>query len=578
MYYNHGAAQSAARKFEEGTEYEEMGDRMLPRAPEFEKGEGVEVEYEGEWYQATIERRTIFEDDIRYSVHYTKEDTTQSNVSEKLIRKVTKKRTKVAKDATGAKKKKVVAKSRSKSKKTGNEPVIVESQKEKKTKPRARAVLSSSKKRKMPGGNESVTDFLSAGGRATESNNKSEFSASETKTADDEHGVENASKPKAKRGRPRSKSSGSEIRSRSKSASKTSGRRRVATKPHGESESGGESSGNLSSAKGRRRDRGKKSNQGRRKDGSANDDDSSLSESEGSRYDTSVNLAHGWGLPMGWKAYDNERLRYQIFSPQGEYYQSKYDVLKMLHVPMPPLDCEEDTDACLAQSWGLPGGWKAYKAANQHYRITSPKGKRYRSKLQVLNMFGLESNTKNAKNDYVRSAMEEEGDPPWRREEHEYFERIVRYNTGDEVQEGKVTGWLDSRDLDSEGNPAFVSERTGKPATLFHVNFAKGDVLFVDLEEYELMECLLKDCTDTKREEEDDQEADLVREEDGKDDQEEDLVREEDGKDDQEEDLVKEEDGKEEDDEEEDDEEEDVKEEDDEDEDVEQEEAFLVPW
>jgi len=232
--------------------------------------------------------------------------------------------------------------------------------------------------------------------------------------------------------------------------------------------------------------------------------------------------------------YGNARLRYQIHSPQGEYYQSKYDVLEMLGIPPPPLESDEDSDASLAQSWGLPGGWKAYKVAKQRYSITSPKGKRYRSKLRVLNMFGLKWNRSNTKKNYVRAHREQEGDPPWRTEEHEFLERIVRYNTGDEVQKGKVTGWLDSQDLDSNRNPAFVSERTGKPATLFHINFAKGDVLFVDLEEHELMECLLTDCTDTEHENEDDQEADLVKEEDGKDDQEEDLVKEEDGEEEEE--------------------------------------------
>ena len=77
---------------------------------------------------------------------------------------------------------------------------IIESQKEKKAQPIARAATPCSKKGKVLDSNELVADLRSVGSPVPEFNNESEFSTSETKTADVEHQVENASNPKAKRG------------------------------------------------------------------------------------------------------------------------------------------------------------------------------------------------------------------------------------------------------------------------------------------------------------------------------------------------------------------------------------------
>jgi len=54
-------------------------------------------------------------------------------------------------------------------------------------------------------------------------------------------------------------------------------------------------------------------------------------------------------------------------------------------------------------------------------------------------------------------------------------------------------------DVDSSGEPGFVSDKTGKPAALYHVEFpedlnhpyANLLVQSQDLEEYELLNCLL---------------------------------------------------------------------------------------
>lgn len=95
----------------------------------------------------------------------------------------------------------------------------------------------------------------------------------------------------------------------------------------------------------------------------------------------------------------------------------------------------------------------------------------------------------------------EEGDPPWRTQRHDYLGNRMRYSVGlganSCLQTGTVTGWIAEKDVDSAGEPGFVSERTGKPATLFHVTFdrptkqGQGGPAWLesqDFEEYELVE------------------------------------------------------------------------------------------
>ena len=87
-------------------------------------------------------------------------------------------------------------------------------------------------------------------------------------------------------------------------------------------------------------------------------------------------------------------------------------------------------------------------------------------------------------------------DPPWRTDGHGHIGRRVRWappaglgggTAGAEV-EGTVTGWISEADKDSEGNPGFVSERTGRPASLFHAEFDEFDQ---DFEEWELEGCFV---------------------------------------------------------------------------------------
>ena len=92
----------------------------------------------------------------------------------------------------------------------------------------------------------------------------------------------------------------------------------------------------------------------------------------------------------------------------------------------------------------------------------------------------------------------EEGDPPWRRDGHEYIGRVVDHTfrsvlKGRRVtQQGIVTGWLDSTDVDSSGNPAYTGESSNKPEMLFHVDFDEtSELMFVDMEESEVVNNLV---------------------------------------------------------------------------------------
>lgn len=84
----------------------------------------------------------------------------------------------------------------------------------------------------------------------------------------------------------------------------------------------------------------------------------------------------------------------------------------------------------------------------------------------------------------------DEGDPPWRTSGHKYISRNIKWKQEPDEAEaiGTVVGWIADTDVDSEGNPGFVSSITDKPAKLFHAVF---DEFEQDFEEWELEECLV---------------------------------------------------------------------------------------
>ena len=156
----------------------------------------------------------------------------------------------------------------------------------------------------------------------------------------------------------------------------------------------------------------------------------------------------------------------------------------------------------IAIQMGLGQGWQAVSTGNNRWKITAPNGKIFTSKKTALSHFANETTT-------ASSVGKDEGDPPWRTTDHEYLGRLVLYAQEHAVsarrtitveQIGKVTGWISESDVDTAGQPGYVSEKTGLPAKLFHVVFDDeahlhryGSYLVEsqDMEEFELQACLI---------------------------------------------------------------------------------------
>jgi hypothetical protein len=114
-----------------------------------------------------------------------------------------------------------------------------------------------------------------------------------------------------------------------------------------------------------------------------------------------------------------------------------------------------------------------------------------------------------------KDAAEDVEDPPWRLEGHELigkqilwtFEHKASATRRIEIaQMGTVTGYIDAKDKDKDGNPGFISESTGKPANLFHVVFedepshpyATHLLDTQDFEEYEIRDKVVTTLIDGK--------------------------------------------------------------------------------
>jgi len=174
----------------------------------------------------------------------------------------------------------------------------------------------------------------------------------------------------------------------------------------------------------------------------------------------------------------------------------------------------------LASEIGLPKGWTARIRSNSRYTFRNPDGtKQFKSKNAVYSHLGLtmppQRKTLFSKNEETNREEQEvfavkknvqnlgEGDPPWRPSGHKFLGRKVHYvfpeSGDDKAYCGIVMGWIADTDLDKDGEPGFLSEKTGKPAKLFHVRFDIAACRFAsqDLEEHEVVDYLLnEDKTD----------------------------------------------------------------------------------
>jgi hypothetical protein len=91
-YYNHIAAMTAAMKWKEGesTPYDNNGGQMLPvdKSVNISVGDEVEVYYDPDsaWYSAVVKKVIQYKDDVRYTVKYKVDRSTQDNICLDKIR------------------------------------------------------------------------------------------------------------------------------------------------------------------------------------------------------------------------------------------------------------------------------------------------------------------------------------------------------------------------------------------------------------------------------------------------------------------------------------------------------------
>lgn len=201
------------------------------------------------------------------------------------------------------------------------------------------------------------------------------------------------------------------------------------------------------------------------------------------------------GLPKGWTAVSRPNSRYTFRNPEGtQRFLSKKAVYDHCGLPMPP---PKPYTKCKKKK-SLPSSSSENENDNE-----SENGSGTESVSENDSGSSTESEhdepspkttttTPPPQNDTNTS---EEGDPPWRTSNHKYLGRRVRYQfpgSDEGMHDGVVKGWIADMDVDTEGEPGFVSEQSGKPAALFHVRFDVNRCPFSsqDLEEFELVKCL----------------------------------------------------------------------------------------
>eukprot|EP00804_Cyclotella_cryptica_P022136 CCRYP_011595-RA/>CCRYP_011595-RA protein AED:0.30 eAED:0.30 QI:215/1/1/1/1/1/2/179/462 len=186
----------------------------------------------------------------------------------------------------------------------------------------------------------------------------------------------------------------------------------------------------------------------------------------------------------------------------------------------------------LAAELGLRDGWGARKSERKRgdfkWTIKSPEGETFDSKKKAFAAAGVDMSEPTTKEkgktargrkrklvkeeddeeeEEVEEAMSpdpqvhdvslDEGDPPWRTMGHPFISRRIQWTPPADNHDipngpsvGTVIGWISEADVDSEGNPGFISSKTGKPACLFHAVFEEFEQ---DFEEWELEELFLDD-------------------------------------------------------------------------------------
>ena len=186
----------------------------------------------------------------------------------------------------------------------------------------------------------------------------------------------------------------------------------------------------------------------------------------------------------------------------------------------------------MASKMGLPEGWTCKVRPGSRFIFLNPEGTlKFTSKRAVCAHLGLpppkhgynplkdddddgdgnnkKNNDKKKKNSKKKKKVDDddvfeiteqdpEDDPPWRTDGNDYLGKRVKHTFLDGVTAmGTITGWISDKDVDREGNPGFVSEKTNEPACLFHVTMdSTCAVASQDFEEYELEYILMESDND----------------------------------------------------------------------------------
>jgi len=168
----------------------------------------------------------------------------------------------------------------------------------------------------------------------------------------------------------------------------------------------------------------------------------------------------------------------------------------------------------LAVSLGFDANWSATRKGSR-FLITGPCGTVFPSKKAAWKNFRAlareaagETEPGKKKRKASEKVKEDVGDPPWRVEGHNLIGRKMVWTFQHKAsarrqitieQIGHIEGYIEEADTDKDGNPGYVSERTGKPASLFHIVFddnprhpyAQYLLHETDLEEFEIVDNLL---------------------------------------------------------------------------------------
>ena len=193
-----------------------------------------------------------------------------------------------------------------------------------------------------------------------------------------------------------------------------------------------------------------------------------------------LEMASKMGLPEGWTCKVRPGSRFIFLSPEGTLkFTSKRAVCTHLGLPPPKHGYNPLKDDGEGNSKGSSG---------------KKKKNRKKKKKDADDENDIDINN----DDFEIMEQDPEDDPPWRTDGNNYLGKRVKHTFLDGVTGmGTITGWISDTDMDREGNPGFVSEKTNKPACLFHVTMdSTCAVASQDFEEYELEDILMESDND----------------------------------------------------------------------------------